>query len=469
MENTDKDKSVVLRSVIDNKLKELSELGMAGDTQGAIILAGLRGFLSKNADNITGAEFKTALDDLMIDGKPARELLPNYDLTVKQLYKEAQTAIYEDKAQAYKNHQLDLQIQEQDAMKDMYQWTKQNPNASYADVFSKTQEIVEKYGLEEVGFSFLNEMAKDKGTVTELQTVQSDPAILQELGAKAALGELTGEDVNNAILNHKLNWKDGLQFSDRINREVKADVASAKTAFNDFHSKLGKNGIYGQALGADSQDIKEINGQANQLLIDLNKGTKTPEEVKTGMEQLERIAQAKVQMKNVKATNDSFLLNANYIKSQAAPVYNATKAITAFKALSLERGKMGQKIQPQITSAPNANRKINGKASPHKGYDLGATTQTAIHTAPMAGQVIYAGYLKDFGNYAVIKYSNGSYMRVGHLSTSTKHLQGKTLAAGQYIGRAGSTGASTGVHCHVDFWDKNRQLISVEKFQRGIR
>ena len=35
--------------------------------------------------------------------------------------------------------------------------------------------------------------------------------------------------------------------------------STAKTAYTDFHSKLGKKGIYGQALGVDSPAIKDIN------------------------------------------------------------------------------------------------------------------------------------------------------------------------------------------------------------------
>ena len=469
MENPDMDKSIVLRDTINAKLEELNELGMPADTQAGIILAGMKGFLARNADMITGAEFRAAVGDLEINGQPLREVVEDYDFKAQQLYKEAQRAIYDDKEADFKNHQLDLKIASQDAMKDMYNWTKQNPNASFQDVLAKSQEVVAQYGLEELGFNFITQMASDKKNLIDMNEIQSDPSVLQEFGAKAALGTLTGDEVNQAILDGRLNWKEGLQFSDRLNRELKADMAAAKTSFTDFHSKLGKNGIYGQALGADSQAIKNINAQANQLIIDLNNGKKTPDEVKQGMQQLERITQAKVQMKNFKATNDRFLLNANYIKSQQAPAYNAERAVSAFKQLGLERGKIGQKINPQITSAPNDARKIKGKAAPHKGYDLAATNETRIHTAPMDGTVIFAGFTPDFGNYAVIKYSNGSYMRVGHLSTSTSHLQGKRLSAGAYIGMAGSTGYSTGTHLHVDFWDKNRQLISAERFLRGLK
>jgi murein DD-endopeptidase MepM/ murein hydrolase activator NlpD len=469
MENPDLDKSIVLKDTINTKIEELNELGIPADTQAKILISGMRGFLAKNADMITGAEFRAAVSEIEIDGQPLRNIIDNYDYQVQQLYKEAQRAIYDDKNIEYQNHQLDLQMASQDAMKDMYNWTKQNPNASFQDVLSKTQEVVTQYGLEELGFNFIKQMASDKQTLMNMNEIQSDPSVLQEFGAKAALGTLTGNEVNQAILDGNLNWKDGLQFTDRLNKELKADMTAVKTSFTELQSKLNKTGIYGKALGADSQAIKDINAQANQLVLDLREGRIKPDEAKQGMQDLERIAQAKAQLKEFRATNDSFLLNKNYIISQHAPAYNAKPAIDAFKQLGLERGQLGQKINPQVTSAPNDNRKINGKLAPHKGYDLGATSETRIHTAPMDGVCIFAGKNDDFGNYAVIKYSNGTYMRVGHLSTSTTHLQGKRIPAGGYIGKAGSTGYSTGIHLHVDFWNKNREIISVERFQRGIR
>ena len=467
-ENTGLDKTVVLQDVINSKIQEMNELGMPEDTQGAIILSGMKGFLAKNADSITSAEFKMAISNLEINGKKASELIPDFDYSVNQLYKEAQRAIYEDKHIQYQNHQLDLKIAEQSAMKDLYDWTQQNPNASYDETYQQARDLISKYGLEEIGFSFINEMARDKSTITELQSVQSDPATLQELGAKAALGTLTGEDINQAVLDRKLNWKDALSFTDRINREAKADMVAVKKQATTLSSQFKKSGIYNESV-LGKTDSQELNNQTNQVILDLQNGKITPEIAQKKLSDIERIAAAKKRIKNFKVTNDFFLLNANYIKSQAAPAYNSDRAIQAFKQLALERGRVGQKIQPQVTSAPNDNRRINGKASPHKGYDLSATTDTRIHSAPMDGVCIFAGYTKDFGNYAVIKYSNGSYMRVGHLSTSTYHLQNKKIAAGQYIGNAGSTGFSTGTHLHVDFWDKNRQLIGVERFQRGIR
>ncbi len=469
LENPDLDKSIACKSVIDNKIQQMSELGWAAETQVGVLFASAKGFLAKNADMITGAEFKAAVSEIVIDGKKASEIIPNFDAQVRDLYRQAQKDIYEDKSFAYQNHQLDLKIASQNAMKDMYDWSKQNPNASYTEVLAQTQSIVEKYGLEEEGFSFIKEMAGDKETLRTMMEVKSDPATLQSLGAQAALGELNGAEVNQAVLDGKLNWRDALSFSDRVNRDLKADLSAVKTQYTNFNTKLGKNGLYGKTLGADSKDLQELQLKANETINLLNRGEINVDEAQKRIQDTERIAEAKVKLKNFKATNDSFLLNANYIRTQTAPIYNRERAIAAFNQLGLERNTIGAKVKADVTSAPNDNRKINGKAAPHKGYDLGATPQTKIHNVNMRGTVIYAGYDKGFGNYAVIKYDNGSYMRVGHMATSTSHLQGKTILAGQYIGNAGNTGFSTGTHLHVDFWDKNRQLISVERFKAGIR
>lgn len=471
-ENPNANKSIICKSVIDDKINQMSELGWSPDTQTGVLFASAKGFLAKNADMITGAEFKAAVSDIVIDGKKASEIIPDFDIKVRDLYRQALKDIYEDKAFAFQNHQLDLKIASQDAMKDLYEWTKNNPNASFTDVLAQTQTVVGKYGLEEEGFSFIKEMASNKETLRNMSEVKSDPVVLQQLGAAAALGDLTGETVNQAVLNGSLNWRDALTFSDRINREMKADLSGIKTQYNELKSALGKNGVYGKKLGADSATTQDLQQQAAGIIMGLGKGEITQEKLNKARKQLDdirRIAELQTEYNNIGATNDSFLLNVNYIRSQKAPAYSAAKAINTFNQLGLLRNPNGTKKAAVITSAPDDNRVINGIKSAHKGYDVAATTATRIHNVNMKGEVIYAGYDKGFGNFVVIKYQNGTYARMGHFGTSTAHLKNKIIMPGQYIGRAGSTGYSTGTHLHVDFWDKNRRIISVERFKAGIQ
>ena len=120
-------------------------------------------------------------------------------------------------------------------------------------------------------------------------------------------------------------------------------------------------------------------------------------------------------------------MNGNYIRSQSLPSYSFDSASKAFQKLGYIRGGYGQRIKGNITSGINQNRKINGKVSPHRGYDLGAIEGTNVRNCNMAGTAVLAGYLKDTGNYVVIQYENGTYARFMHLKNNVEHLKGKTI------------------------------------------
>lgn len=474
METNGLDKSIILRDTINSKLAELNELGMPADTQAGIILSGMRGFLTKNADKITGAEFKAAIADLEIGGQKVSELVADYDYKAEQLYKEASRAIYEDKQLAYKEHQLDLQIASDNAVQDLYKWTQENPKAKMHEVLAKTQEIVKQYGLEEEGFTFINQMSKNMQTIQDFDKVETDDSVMRELTAKYMLGTLTPQEISDAVINKEINWNHALQLdSKRLAAEsreqaaVKSDKQAVKTAYNDLQKKIKKNGIYYNALGERSPYIKEANDTLNNLIVSFGTGEISLDEATKGLQQIERILKAQCNLKDAKNKNDKFLVNADYIKTLKVPSSTQKEAEKVFKTLGIYKGSMGQNVKPQITSMPKADRTINGETKPHWGYDV--TGGKAVHSADRKGTVIYAGYLKDFGNYAVIKYDNGYYMRVGHLATSTSHLQGTTIEAGAFLGREGNTGNSTGQHTHYDFWNRNKEIISIEAFEAGMR
>ena len=463
------DKTAVMKTALDKSVQNMTALGWAADTQAEVLVNGLQSFIVNNPDMADSATIVASLKGYSINGKPLSEIIPNFDYNVHKMVMDAKRANYEDRHLDWQEHQLNLEINNAQATKDFYDYYKQNPNASPQELLSFAQNKIDEYGLEEVGFSFIKSIVNDRDLLTDLKTIPSNPDTLQELGAKAALGTLTETDISQAMRDRQINARDGFALIDRLNREAKAEATAVKSDFTALNQKFSKNGVYGQAFRTSPKTLKEFQSKANQIILNANSGVITPEVAREQLNQLDRIAAAKARVGQVKATNDSFLLNASYIKAQSVPAYNRETATRAFKQLGLLRGKAGQRIQTQITSAPTSSRTINGRTSAHKGYDLAATTQTRINNCGMVGQVIYAGYLNDFGNYAVVKYANGSYARFGHLSTSTRHLQGKTIPPNAYIGQAGSTGRSTGVHLHVDFWDKNRHLISAEQFAQGIR
>ncbi|MBR1663905.1 MAG: M23 family metallopeptidase, partial [Ruminococcus sp.] len=54
-----------------------------------------------------------------------------------------------------------------------------------------------------------------------------------------------------------------------------------------------------------------------------------------------------------------------------------------------------------------------------------------------------------YGNYVVIDHGNGYWTLYGHMQYTTVSL-GDTVSQGQKIGVVGTTGWSTGDHCHFE-------------------
>lgn len=91
---------------------------------------------------------------------------------------------------------------------------------------------------------------------------------------------------------------------------------------------------------------------------------------------------------------------------------------------------------------------IDGQPRIHKGIDIGLDSGTPIH-ASKGGTVIEAGLDPTYGWMLVVQHAGGYrslYAHASHLAVG----QGATVQRGQIIAYAGSTGASTGPHLHLE-------------------
>ena len=85
---------------------------------------------------------------------------------------------------------------------------------------------------------------------------------------------------------------------------------------------------------------------------------------------------------------------------------------------------------------------------PHLGMDIAVPSGTPIR-ASKAGRVIYAGWQGSYGNLVVVDHGNG-------ISTAYAHNSGFAVSVGQNVRKgqtrayAGSTGNSSGPHCHFE-------------------
>ena len=84
----------------------------------------------------------------------------------------------------------------------------------------------------------------------------------------------------------------------------------------------------------------------------------------------------------------------------------------------------------------------------HKGIDIAVPRGTPIYAAD-GGTVTYSGWMSGYGYLVQIDHGNGYVTRYGHNSSLTVSV-GQHVYKGQQVARAGSTGNSTGNHCHFE-------------------
>lgn len=84
----------------------------------------------------------------------------------------------------------------------------------------------------------------------------------------------------------------------------------------------------------------------------------------------------------------------------------------------------------------------------HSGLDIGADYGDEIHAA-QSGTVLVAGWIDGYGNTVMIDHDGGIVTLYGH-NQSLAVSVGQTVRQGQVIAYCGSTGNSTGPHCHFE-------------------
>jgi len=91
---------------------------------------------------------------------------------------------------------------------------------------------------------------------------------------------------------------------------------------------------------------------------------------------------------------------------------------------------------------------IYGEELFHKGIDIGGDYGDKIKVV-LSGEVVEAQYDSGYGYYMKIRHSDNTYTLYAHCQKLLKKV-GQKVTKGEVIAEVGSTGVSTGPHCHFE-------------------
>ena len=497
----DGEEAATLRQVLEDKIAHLgNETGIvAADSQAQIVLGGIKNYIARNADQLDDAEVLAAVSDLKLsDGKTLNEVIPNYDVMVKDLLAQAREAqLRQMKLEVeVKDFQQEQSIKE--AMSDFIPRYAKGELKSPNDMLAYAQEMMDKYNLDGVhSMKLFQEIATGRKTWTDLAQVETDPRVAAKLGMKIIDGTASYGEITSAINNGTLNYKDGFTMLQNLQvREQKQQTAESKKVAE--HIKAAKKEMLeGYHTGDTDIDaaILDPDGQAyfQNEMIRLENKYQQDHDYKAFNDGLAKLKSGCKQFANEqthsKGVATGFAAGVGSLRA-TPPISQSqwnqsnkdiNQSLEALKQMGLLRNGGGWKdTKIGIASAPNRARKItvtnNGKTytktARHTGYDISGATMGRFVYSPMKGTIVGVqteAQSNGMGNMVLIHCTNGKYIKYMHLQHAdfTSYL-GKEVNPNVPIGRVGNTGAvgnkSVG-SLHVEFYDENKQWITAKQFR----
>jgi len=110
-------------------------------------------------------------------------------------------------------------------------------------------------------------------------------------------------------------------------------------------------------------------------------------------------------------------------------------------------GRFGRPTSGSIT-ARYGSRSSRWSSGSHTGLDFASSVGTPIYAAD-SGKVTFAGWKGSYGYMVILNHGNGYETYYAHCSKLCARV-GQTVEKGELIAKVGSTGNSTGAHCHFE-------------------
>ena len=312
----------------------------------------------------------------------------------------------------------------------------------------------------------LRQATAELGTIKEQRVAVENDITLNERQLAEAQKRLEGREsvfykrVRDIYINGRLSYLDVVigskDFSDFANRleVLKRIIDSDITLINEIKKERAEIEAHKQKLEADRAKLVELEkaALAKQAEIEQKKAErnvvlqKAQNDRATAMQAIEEL--------NASSAQVSAMLKERQAARAAAAAAAAASAQSSGGQGASDNwvqgtGQLGWPVSGEITS-PYGYRvhPIWGTTIYHSGIDIGVDEGTPVHAAD-GGVVVWSGWMGGYGYAVVIDHGNGLSTLYGHNSELAVD-EGQSVAKGQVISYAGSTGNSTGPHVHFE-------------------
>ncbi|PIE53790.1 MAG: peptidase M23 [Dethiosulfovibrio peptidovorans] len=138
-----------------------------------------------------------------------------------------------------------------------------------------------------------------------------------------------------------------------------------------------------------------------------------------------------------------------YVKAKARLTNKGRPSSPKTPPLPAHKGRFRWPLRGKITSrfGYRVHPKFKTKTM-HTGIDVSAPRGTAVHAAA-TGDVLYAGWLRGYGQIVILDHGGGFSTVYAHLSRILVS-EGQRISEGKVVGNVGDTGVTTGPHLHFE-------------------
>ena len=234
------------------------------------------------------------------------------------------------------------------------------------------------------------------------------------------------------------------------------DVLLGAKDFSDFSSRMY---LLQRIIARDISLLSKLEEQKRNL----NSQQEALEEDKKQLDKIHADVDAKKKTVEAKAAErralyDKALAEQNRLEQEYNDLMETSNNIASMIKNWEQSGTLGSvngsgrfiwPIHGEITSPYGwRTHPIFGTQIFHSGIDIAADYGDPILAAD-SGTVVYAGWMGGYGNAVMIDHGGGLVTLYGH-NTAVLVSEGQAVDKGQVIAHAGSTGYSTGPHCHFE-------------------